>query len=465
MCKRFSKHARTFLSLFLALIMTLSLAVVPSAAAKAAISKKSVSLVKGQSVTLSVTGTNDKVTWTSANSSVASVSKSGKVTGKGVGTTTVSAKVGSSTFKCKVTVKAGSIKTGKSSVSVNVKKSASVSVSTVGNIELAVSSSDKSVAAPSLKKGSKKGSYTLTVKGVSNGSAKIKVYAKGYEKSIYKYVNVTVGGKNTGSSSVSSKKVTVSVDSVTVNENTSETIKLSAEGVKLKNLSIVSAATHFFEVKTQIDDAANTATVIVNGLAEGKGSLRIFDSSETINVFVPVTVTNNAYDVVVWNREPKRQQDSDAIYVLTDKEKSKKYYVLEPKFHDVAHVNTLLAEASGIYVEYNVYENQPDGVGYARKKEKYNGQDVYRYVAIEKSSDEAYINSAFAKYFNVYEYYTVYATKPLSRNYGDYTVEYDYTTPDRTVEKRYILTQGKDYIGRADDVMQDYIEDNKERRM
>lgn len=42
--------------------------------------------------------------WTSSNTKVATVTKSGKVTGKSKGTATITAKVGKTTYKCKVTV-------------------------------------------------------------------------------------------------------------------------------------------------------------------------------------------------------------------------------------------------------------------------------------------------------------------------------------------------------------------------
>ena len=81
----------------MALLMVLSLAVIPSSAAKVSLNKSSVSIVKGYSVTLSVNGTNKKVTWSSDDTSVADVSKKGKVTGKGLGTATISASFGKRT--------------------------------------------------------------------------------------------------------------------------------------------------------------------------------------------------------------------------------------------------------------------------------------------------------------------------------------------------------------------------------
>lgn len=61
---------------------------------------------KGKTYTLktTVTGTNKAVSWSSSNSSVASVDKNGKVTAKTKGTATITAKVDGVSASCKVTV-------------------------------------------------------------------------------------------------------------------------------------------------------------------------------------------------------------------------------------------------------------------------------------------------------------------------------------------------------------------------
>lgn len=75
------------------------------------LNKSSVSLFKGDSTTLTVnyspsnTTDNKSVTWSSSNTSVANVSN-GKVTAVGKGEATITAKVGSFTATCKVTVSA-----------------------------------------------------------------------------------------------------------------------------------------------------------------------------------------------------------------------------------------------------------------------------------------------------------------------------------------------------------------------
>lgn len=79
--------------------------VVEIQAATIKLNKKSVTLNKGKSTTLKVTGTKKKVKWTSSNKKVATVTSKGKVTAKKAGTAYIKAKVNGKTLKCKVVVK------------------------------------------------------------------------------------------------------------------------------------------------------------------------------------------------------------------------------------------------------------------------------------------------------------------------------------------------------------------------
>lgn len=78
----------------------------PAEAAK--INKTSLTVTKGKSAYLKVTGTKTKPVWSSSNKKVVTVKKysayKAKVTAKGTGTAYITAKVGKKTYKCKVTV-------------------------------------------------------------------------------------------------------------------------------------------------------------------------------------------------------------------------------------------------------------------------------------------------------------------------------------------------------------------------
>lgn len=73
-------------------------------AASIKISTKSKTLYVGYGCKLNITGTSRKVTWSSSNPKIASVSKTGYVTAKNKGTTTITAKVNGKKYKCKITV-------------------------------------------------------------------------------------------------------------------------------------------------------------------------------------------------------------------------------------------------------------------------------------------------------------------------------------------------------------------------
>lgn len=68
------------------------------------ISRESVILLKGQTITLKVNGTNDKPKWTSKAKSIAAVNEKGKVTAKKAGTTTVTAKIKNKKYTCEIIV-------------------------------------------------------------------------------------------------------------------------------------------------------------------------------------------------------------------------------------------------------------------------------------------------------------------------------------------------------------------------
>ena len=79
-------------------------------------SQSKLTITAGQSHKLSVTGASGSVSWTSSKKSVATV-KNGKVTAKKAGKTTITAKSGSKTAKCVVTVKSNVYTRAKASLS------------------------------------------------------------------------------------------------------------------------------------------------------------------------------------------------------------------------------------------------------------------------------------------------------------------------------------------------------------
>ncbi len=102
------KLGRLLISLALILSLVIS-STVTASAATVKINKQKASLYSGSVITLKISNTSKKVTWTTSNKSVATVKSTGtktaKVTAKLAGKATVTAKVGGKKFKCTVTVK------------------------------------------------------------------------------------------------------------------------------------------------------------------------------------------------------------------------------------------------------------------------------------------------------------------------------------------------------------------------
>ena len=69
------------------------------------LNKKTATITEGKTLQLKISGTKQKVKWTSSKKSVASVSSKGKVTARKPGKATITATVGGKKYKCKITVR------------------------------------------------------------------------------------------------------------------------------------------------------------------------------------------------------------------------------------------------------------------------------------------------------------------------------------------------------------------------
>ena len=149
--------------------------VTAEAAGKVALSSSKASVAVGGSKTISLRNAKGKVKWSVAKKSVASIKANGasvKVKGKKAGTTTITAKVGKKSYKCKFTVK-NAPKISKSSISLTKGKSYDLSVTGTASAPK-WSTSNKKVA--TIKKVSAR-KYRVTAK--SSGSATIKAKVNG----------------------------------------------------------------------------------------------------------------------------------------------------------------------------------------------------------------------------------------------------------------------------------------------
>lgn len=127
-----------------------------------ALNKTAAVLIKGQTLQLKLSGTRAKITWSSSDQSVASVSTAGKVTAKKKGTATVTAQSGGKKYTCKITVETP--KLNKTSITVVKGKTYKLKLSgTTQTVKW--SSSDRAVARVSgtgKVRGIKAGECTVT---------------------------------------------------------------------------------------------------------------------------------------------------------------------------------------------------------------------------------------------------------------------------------------------------------------
>lgn len=215
-------------SIFLSLVIVCTMCVIPASAAVPKLNKTKVNLPIGYAITLKVSNA-DNVTWSTADKSVAKIKSktktSAKIVGVGTGSTYIYAKTGGKTLKCKITVKKSFITAGTDKITVSKGAKKTVSVSVSGSKSIVYSNSNSTVCSVTSAKwdGNK---LKLTVKGKKNGTAKIKIYAKGYSKSTLETITVNVGN------SENDENVTVFGGTIVVGgETTSESSLSEAEKV------------------------------------------------------------------------------------------------------------------------------------------------------------------------------------------------------------------------------------------
>lgn len=120
------KHFKNMAFLLAVLAIVLCAAVQPhdTQAATPKLNKTTVTLVKGDQISLKVTGTAKKVRWSTSKKKVATVTSKGLVKAKSKGTTRIAAKVGKKKLVCRVTIEAP--KLNKSGLTVGIGKTAAL---------------------------------------------------------------------------------------------------------------------------------------------------------------------------------------------------------------------------------------------------------------------------------------------------------------------------------------------------
>lgn len=427
MSKNFFK---SFLSTLLALMMIVTVAAVPSSAATVKLNKTSIALTKGYSTTLSVSGTTSSVTWSTGNKNIATVSSKGKVVGKKVGSTYIYAKVGSTTLKCKVNVVAGKISVAKSSAELEPGDTEKIRIKAIGTHSISVNTSNKNVVKATWSGAKFSGDYiNLTLTAVNPGTARVKVYAKNYPNTIYKYITVDVIGDDSTISdddpgTTTSGQLQASVSSLSVNEGSSQTFTVYAPSASdLSGLRVSSSSIFGFSVKTTTDTAQKALNITVTGYSEESGTIKIFSMTNSkLSISIPVKITaGTQYYKLLTSKPTNKILQTDTVIAFQNGTTT--YYMLVPYGYDPAYANSVAAKGVNSYSYNLVYDTTPQkrlsNDQIITKSVVFNGTTQTRYVLAPNGYDSAFVDTVFAKYAGKYEYYTVYTERPTSNAWTD----------------------------------------------
>ncbi len=259
------------------------------------LSASSATLKVGDTKTLSVTynpsNTTDSktVTWKSSNTSVATVSSSGKITAKGAGTATITATCGSCTATCKVTVEkavtAMSMSTQKVSMKVGGKNTMKLYDNTgaaINNKDVVWKSSNTSIATVD---------SSGVVTAVSDGT--VTIYASSADGTVSTSCVVTVAvaatetttTKKTVTTDTKKEEVTTTKNSETatpVKKNETSTTKNAESDVSSEIVTSESETTTQSRVEVpNIDNISSETVTTLTGDEMVESQLATEDSGET----------------------------------------------------------------------------------------------------------------------------------------------------------------------------------------
>lgn len=306
---------RRVLSVIMMMVAVLIMSLNAQAAVK--ISKKSATLIKGQSLILKVTGTKEKVKWSTNKKKVATVTQKGVVKAKAKGTATISAKVGKKTYKCKVKVETPKI--SKTKATLNVGKKLTLKIT--GNTQKVKWNSNKKSVAVVTQKG------VVTAKKAGSAVITATIAKKKYN------CKITVKAQT----SVPSKEQNLPVDTNTPSQEQNvpttdpvvpATIAVSSVSITDSTIKLESGSTYTLIAKVSPDNATDksitwnsnntsVATVdasgVVTAISEGTATITATSVSDSSNYGVCVVSVYEDYQKLYDNAEESIQM---AVYGL-----------------------------------------------------------------------------------------------------------------------------------------------------
>lgn len=235
------KAIKRFLCVCVMMLMIAALLPIQADAATVKLNKKTAAMYVGETTTLKVTGTSKKVTWSTTNKAVATVTSKGKVSAKKAGTATIRAKVSGKTYSCKVTVKNPYLNATKKSIYVG----STFTLKITGTKAKSWKSSNNAVAsvANTGKVTAKKaGTATITCVGTNGKSYTCKItvtnpYLNAVEKTLHigESVNLTITGTQAKAWNSSNVSVAVVSGSGEVTAIEAGTAAITCTGTNGKN--------------------------------------------------------------------------------------------------------------------------------------------------------------------------------------------------------------------------------------
>ena len=252
---------RSCVILFVSLVFLLFAQSTWAANASIKLNKKTATVFTGEKITLkaSVKGSSKKVKWSSSNKKIATV-RSGVVTGKKAGTVIIKATANGKTAKCKVKVKATTIRLNRKTAWMIAGKTLKLKATVTGKSKKVTwTSSNKSVATVKNGKVTAKKAGTVTITAKANkqtAKCKITVEAPASIKLNKKEAAIDVGG-------TLSLKATVTGTSDQVKWSTSDSSVAIVENGKVTGVGEGSAV-----ITAKVNGLKATCTVTVNAEEE-----------------------------------------------------------------------------------------------------------------------------------------------------------------------------------------------------
>jgi hypothetical protein len=436
---------KKIISLFLTAIIVLSVCAVGVSAAPT-LSKSSVVLTKGYSTTLKVNGTGGTVSWSSDNTSVATVS-GGKVIAKGVGTANIKATVRGTTLTCKVSVVATKITLSTNLITIGVGDTVTVTATVLGDKSgFSMANSNSAVAkgkfiSPARFKDNK---IQFNVTGYRPGTASVTLYRKNYRDTYFKAVSIRVTDAENGYN----QDATVRAINDKVEMEVGGTTQIAVWASNPSDLTAYSYNSTIVSL-TRAGASGNTVYYNLKALKAGKTTIKAYDDTDTTRYTeIPVTVNSKAeyykiYDTVAPTKRLATDVLLDFVY------NNKNYYMLAPYDYDVAETNTIFAQNFKKFEYGKVYNKYP---GYVASTDiiknfydnRFNIKTLY--VVLPRDYEDPDFNTVKAAYLDTYDYYTIYNLSPKKSTTSDYITSWtikDQKT-NKTITRYMLLPSGYD---------------------